>query len=307
MSMGPVDNLLPDASAGALPVLDSIQQAAQAQFDRRSERYGRGHILADVSDVERLLERMRVHTGRAGPGRALDVATGGGHTGLYLAALGWQVTLTDIAASMLERVNAAARERGLSVETRQHAAEVLPYADATFELVTCRVAAHHFSNPMAFVNEAARVLVPGGALLVIDGSVEDGQPAAEAWLHEVELLRDPSHHRLWSIGLWKQMCADAGLHVAHARLEPMKQPDLNWYFETAGTSPANRLKVLELVRNAPVEARRLFRVGEEEGRIAWWWQRLELIALKSGDSTANRGEATANQRQSTRMGRANRE
>jgi ubiquinone/menaquinone biosynthesis C-methylase UbiE len=272
--------LLPETQGDQTTGLDWIQKAARDQFDRQSGRYGQGHILADVSDVERLLARMRQLGGTSSPRRALDVATGGGHTGLHLAELGWQVTLTDIASTMLERAERTAKERGLQVTTRHHPAETLLYEDASFELVTCRVAAHHFSDPMAFVQESARVLVAGGTLLVIDGSIEDGHPEAEAWLHEVERLRDPSHHRFWSIGRWKTMCGEAGLKIVHASLEPMKQPDLNWYFETAATSAENRAKVLDLVEHAPDEARQLFQIGSEEGRVVWWWRRLELLASK---------------------------
>ena len=239
----------------AMDELNPIQLAAQQQFDRQSQRYGKGHILSDVSDVKEALGRLAWLK----PGRALDVATGAGHTGLYLAGIGWEVTLADISAAMLERASATARERGLRVDTRQHAAESFPYPDGAFDLVTCRVAAHHFSDPPAFVRETARVLKPGGAFLLIDGSIEDGQPVAEEWLHAIEKLRDPSHHRLLSPGTWTKLCQAAGLRVQFSELQPFKQPDLTWYFEAANTTPENRAKVLELVRTAPPEARKLFR------------------------------------------------
>jgi ubiquinone/menaquinone biosynthesis C-methylase UbiE len=261
----------------AMDDLNPIQRAAQQQFDRQSSQYGKGHILSDVSDVKEALRRLTLHK----IGQALDVATGAGHTGLYLASVGWHVTLADISTAMLERAAAAAREQGLRVETRQHAAEKFPYDDATFDLVTCRVAAHHFSDPPAFVRESARVLKPGGAFLLIDGSIEDGQPVAEEWAHQVEILRDPSHHRLLSQGTWTKLCQDAGLRVVFSELQPFKQPDLNWYFDAANTSPENRVKVLDLIRTAPPEARRLFRLAEEDGKIVWWWQRLVLAAAKA--------------------------
>jgi len=210
----------------------------------------------------------------------LDVACGAGHTGLHLASLGHAVTLSDVAAPMLERVREAAAERGLAVKVHEHTAEALPYPDGSFDLVTCRVAAHHFSSPADFIRESARVLRAEGWFLLIDGSVPDDQPVVEAWLHSVEKLRDPSHARLLSPRACTEYCTGAGLTVRRAELQPLKQPDLEWYFDTAATPAANREQVRELVANAPPEVRVALRLGEEEGRTVWWWPRLTLIAQK---------------------------
>ncbi len=256
--------------------LNEVQQAAQEQFARQSQRYGRSHILADVSDVSSALEKIALPE----KARVLDVATGGGHTGLHLASLGHQVTLADLAQPMLDRALELAAERGLTVETRQHSAEVLPYPDHSFDLVTCRVAPHHFSSPEDFITETARVLQSGGYFLLIDGSIPDDEPEAEEWLHKVEKLRDPSHHRFLTPSAWTRLCEKHGLTVKSAELQPMKQPDLEWYFETAATSAGNRLAVRELITNAPESARRAFSLAQEEGKTIWWWPRLTLIAQR---------------------------
>jgi ubiquinone/menaquinone biosynthesis C-methylase UbiE len=256
--------------------LDEIQKAAQEQFARRSGAYGKGHILQNVEDVQAAMAGIRV------PARAkvLDVATGAGHTGVYLASLGHEVTLADIAQPMLDKAAAAAAERGVAVTTVLHPAEQFPHADASFDLVTCRVAAHHFSFSEKFVAETARVLKPGGYFLLIDGTVPDDQPEAEAWMHAVEKWRDPSHHRFLTPRAWSTLCEGSGLSVVSVNVVPFKQPDLNWYFETAATPDENRIKVLELIARAPASAKELFKVGEENGRIIWWWQRLTLIAVR---------------------------
>lgn len=256
--------------------LDAVQLAAQAQFAKQSQRYGSGHILADVADVKEALTHVTLPP-RA---RVLDVATGGGHTGLYLASLGHDVTLADLAEPMLERAKATAEERGLRIETRQHPAEDYPYPDASFDLVTCRVAPHHFSSPEKFISETARVLVPGGYFLLIDGSVPDDQPEAEEWIHQVEKLRDPSHHRFLSPRAWSALCEKSGLSVRHCALTPMKQPDLEWYFETAATPPENREQVRALIASASPTVREVFQVAEEDGKTVWWWPRLTLIAQR---------------------------
>jgi ubiquinone/menaquinone biosynthesis C-methylase UbiE len=194
--------------------------------------------------------------------------------------MGCDVTLADLTESMLQRAVATAEARSLNVASRCHSAEKMPYADASFDVVTCRVAAHHFSSPEAFVQEAARVLAPHGWFVLIDGTVEDGQAEAEAWAHRVEKLRDPSHNRFLTPGEWKRLAQNSGLLVTRLEITPFQQPDLDWYFETAATSLENRRSVRELCASAPESARQLFQLAENEGRITWWWQRLTLVARK---------------------------
>jgi ubiquinone/menaquinone biosynthesis C-methylase UbiE len=260
-----------------MTTLDPLQESARAQFDRQSARYGKGHILAQVDDVDAALAQVPP----AGPAAtALDVATGAGHTAMRLAEKGYAVIAADLAAGMLEQTRLGAAEKGLKLETRQHAAEALPYPDGSFDVVTCRVAAHHFSHPDAFVRETARVLKPGGHFILIDGSIYDDVPVVEEWLHQVEKLRDPSHGRFLTPKGWRSLCAAAGLEVLGAELHPLKQPDLNWYFETAATPPANRAAVLEKIATAPAEVITRLKLAEEEGKTVWWWPRLTLVARK---------------------------
>lgn len=251
-------------------------EASRAQFDRRAACYGSGHILRDVSDVAAALDG--IEAAQLSP--ALDVATGAGHTAAYLAGRGITVTAADISDGMLTETRKMAAELGLAIGTRQHTAEILPYADGVFNLVTCRVAGHHFASVDKFLRESFRVLRPDGYLLVIDGAEPDDAPSAGEWLHRVEKLRDPSHGRFLSPAAWSELAVLAGFEVLQCATHPFKQPDLEWYFRTAGTSEANRAEVLKLVAAAPDEVRTVLGLAEENGKIVWWWPRLTLLAQR---------------------------
>lgn len=255
--------------------LDPIQEASRDQFGRQAARYGHGHILRQTEDLEAALPWLEAQPGQT----LLDVACGAGHTGLFFARRGLRVTLSDLTASMLDQ----ARELlvGQEAAFREHPAESMPWPDAAFEFVTCRVAAHHFSSPVDFMKESARVLKPGGRLCVIDGAVEDGFPTAAEWLNRIEKWRDPSHGRFLTPSEWRGLCHAANLEIVGVKLLPLLQPDLEWYFETAGTPPENRQKVLQSIADAPEEAVELFKLRHEPGQpVQWWWQRLLVVARK---------------------------
>ena len=181
---------------------------------------------------------------------------------------------------MLENATKLLSEEGFQLETHLFPAEKIPFADASFDLVTVRVAAHHFSSSGGFIAEVARVLKPGGHFLLIDGTVPDNDPETETWLHQVEKWRDPSHGRFLSRAAWEELISAKGLSILSSTLHEKKQPDLQWYFETAATTAENRESVLKAVRAIPNSVRQALRLSEEEGKIVWYWPILHLLASK---------------------------
>src|SRR3974377_733521 len=182
---------------------------------------------------------------------------------------------------MVETAQKLGAEADFKIETRLFPAEEMSFADGSFDLVTVRVAPHHFSSPQRFVREAGRGLKPGGHFLLIDGTVPDDDPQTEEWLHGGEKWRDPSHGRFLSRKAWQDLASEAGLEVVRSELHLRKQPDLNWYFETAATPEENREKVLEAVAKASEHVKAALRLGNEEGKIVWWWPMLTLLASKA--------------------------
>ncbi len=68
--------------------------------------------------------------------------------------------------------------------------------------------------------------------------------------------------------------------MVRSELHTRKQPDLEWYFETAATPGDNRENVLEAAANASEHVKAALRLGHEEGKIVWWWPMLSLLACK---------------------------
>jgi SAM-dependent methyltransferase len=158
-------------------------------WDERADAYRSSEEHRKGEDIDLLVEWA------AGARKALDVATGGGHVARRLREAGIDVVSCDPAPGMRADVVCSAEE--------------LPFADASFDVVACRLAGHHFQDAQAGVSEMARVA--GGLVIVVDNlwTNEAGEKANH--------LRDPSHVRNYTEEEWRELFDRAGLEVEEAR------------------------------------------------------------------------------------------
>jgi SAM-dependent methyltransferase len=161
-------------------------------WSQRAEAYRESAIHASGRDLDLVVEWVEPGEGV----RVLDVATGGGHVARRLREAGCEVVTVDPAPGMHADVLAPA--------------DHLPFADGSFDAVTCRLAAHHFPDVLAAVKEMARV---AGSRVVICDNTFVSETSEEA-----DRLRDPSHVRNYGVAEWQSFFELAGLDVAQAEL-----------------------------------------------------------------------------------------
>jgi SAM-dependent methyltransferase len=180
-----------------------------AQFGPQAQAYVQSAVHAageDLDQLEAIAARLR-------PGRALDLGCGGGHVTYRLSPHARAVTACDLSGEMLAAVRATAEARGLgNIATELAPAERLPFPDAAFDLVATRFSAHHWRDLDRGLGEARRVARAGAAAVFID-AVSAGRPLLDTHLQAVELLRDPSHVRDYTVAEWTAAAERAGFDV----------------------------------------------------------------------------------------------
>lgn len=148
-------------------------EALTAYYSRMAKRHMK-------FPVKRVLARIRAQG--IDQGIALDVGTGPGIFPIGIAENlpGMEFIAVDLSPAMVQTAQANARERGL--EDRVHfqvgSAYALPLKDKTVELVLCVHTMHHLEDPLAFFNEAARVLKEGGKFVMVDLRRDSPKPLA---------------------------------------------------------------------------------------------------------------------------------
>lgn len=164
------------------PVPDQKGAMVKGIFSKIARRYDTFNALSSLGIYKRWLARV-ASTAACGPSdRVIDVAGGTGDVAFELCRRcpPASIELTDFTPEML----AVARERieagegcGVPVTTNEADAMNLPYADASFEVLTMAYGLRNFSDRLAAMREASRVLVPGGRAVIL----EFGTPPNPAW------------------------------------------------------------------------------------------------------------------------------
>jgi ubiquinone/menaquinone biosynthesis C-methylase UbiE len=251
-------------------VSEEQTRRVQQQFGRTAEAYvaSAGHAGGEDLDI-------LVGWGRAcRPARVLDVATGGGHTARAFAPVAREVIACDVTEPMLvaarRLVDGAGTVRFVAGDVAR-----LPFADGAFDAVTCRIAAHHFTDPAAAVREVQRVLRPGGTFLLQDILGHD-DAEANTFIREVERRRDPSHVKAYRAAEWKAFFRAAGLTPMEQRTLTKSRVWPDWTAR-ARMTPGDAAELERFVREAPEHVRAAFDFKLTDAAIERFTDRMLLI------------------------------
>lgn len=227
---------------------------SQQRFSQYAERYVQSPGHATGSDLDRLLQ-----LGKPQPQNlVLDIATGGGHTALTFAPQVRHVVAADISQPMLQAARSYhLKQNAVNLTYINTDTERIAFASNTFDLITCRIAPHHFPDIFRFVLECARVLKPGGRLLIQDQTVPEVERAAR-YIDSFERLRDPSHHRIYSVSEWRGTYLDAGMTVDHSELAWKTAQLVSW--AQVQDCPPDVIEHLQIL------------LAQAPGTVREWWQ-----------------------------------
>lgn len=210
---------------------------------------------ADLDQIETMLRGRNT-------ARVLDLGCGGGHVSYRAAPHVAEVVACDLTESMLEVVARTAAERGLSnITTRQAPAERLPFADATFDAVLSRFTTHHWQDMEAGLREARRVLKPAGLAVFID-TIAPADRVLDTHLQAIEVLRDSSHVRNYTISEWIAALSRSGFAIEGIIARKLRMEFPVWIARTR-TSPAHASVIRSLQDGAPARVREYFAIGAD--------------------------------------------
>jgi SAM-dependent methyltransferase len=228
----------------------------QKQFGRAAAAYVDSPNHASGEDLDRIVVLATEHGGT----RVVDVGTGVGHTlrrvaPIFDAAVGVDATREMLDAGVGVLAGAGVRNALLV----QADATALPIASGSVDVVTSRLAAHHFADAAGAFREIARILRPGGLFVLVDNFAPD-DPLLQRFINEVETLRDPSHVRNHTVIGWAELLERAGLRATVDSDALVTKLTTESWLERSQTAPDQADEVRRRLRDASPAATEAFQI-----------------------------------------------
>jgi ubiquinone/menaquinone biosynthesis C-methylase UbiE len=199
-------------------------QTVQKQFTKTADAFVKGYPR-DTPETS----AERAEFAKPQPDdRTLDVACGGGTLVLATAPQVKAAFGIDLTPAMLAHARQSQDQRQI-----QNAAfacgegERLPFADASFDLVTCQFSFHHMQKPEAVLREMLRVTKAEGRIMVVDTLAPESDEKRERH-HQIEVLRDPSHVASLRLTAFLSAFEALGLQVTRQKLHRRERSFNHW-------------------------------------------------------------------------------
>ncbi|MDX1604906.1 MAG: class I SAM-dependent methyltransferase [Candidatus Competibacterales bacterium] len=171
--------------------------------------------------------------------RVLDVASGTGHLGRAIAPWVREVIGIDVTPAMLTQARKESTKARLeNIRFQEGDATAIPYKDASFDMVVCRLAVHHFEQPLIQINEMVRVCKPGHVIGIID-LLSPSDPTLIEVYNRLEKLRDPSHVKALTKDQLIETLKTAGISVQRIETRDI-HVDFQKWFTMANARPENK-------------------------------------------------------------------
>lgn len=254
-------------------------QDPKVQFGRHAAEYATSRTHSRGPSLGMLTEWARPRSTDA----VLDIATGAGFAALALAPQAGLVVATDITPEMIGQARQLAASRGLrGVRFAFSAAEHLAFHDESFDIVTCRSAAHHFLDVPAFVADVRRLCKPGGRMLLIDSTSPEDE-ALSRLMDDWERRRDPSHMHNHSPSEWQALLKRLGFHVLRTAIVRSEMEFGDWA-RRSGTPAEVAAALRREFETAPPEAAAAFGIKPAGDLLHFSWGSVVIEARKPSRS-----------------------
>lgn len=213
--------------------MDTHNATVVDQFTRQADAFAAAAAIRDDQALDLLVTRC----GAGANDESLDVACGPGLVVCAFARVVRAAAGIDLTPAMISKGEALAAAEGLAnTSFRVGDVNALPYASASFSVVTSRYAFHHFAQPARVLGEMVRVCRPNGRVAVMDMIGPEDAGESERF-NRMEKLRDPSHVRAPTLASLRQCFRDAGLSdpsIAHRKMTVELEAVLNASFPNEG-------------------------------------------------------------------------
>jgi SAM-dependent methyltransferase len=235
------------------------EESIRDEFTHQTDSFARSPAMSAAATLGSVVEMVPADAGA----RWLETACGPALIAREIAGRVGSVHGIDLTPAMVEKASAEAAAASVdNVDFSLGDATALEFEEASFDGAVNRFSLHHIPVPQRVLAEMARVVRPGGWVVLAD-HLTDADGDAAAWHEEIERLRDPSH---WACLTRERLLAAgeaAGLVLDEEQVIPLDLDFGEWLGRGSGGPDAAAL--IERLLTKPPASAESFRVAGAGG------------------------------------------